>query len=293
MKYFPIMGSLAMVGFLSAHPGWALGSSVSLTVFAGPEFLLYSAQGYLGVDLKEIDPDRISALRLKDAHGAEVTMVDHDAPAGKSGLLKVHDVILQLDGQSFDNVEQLRRRLHEMPSGRTISLLISRDGNPINVTVQLCDGAALGAKAWSEHWTVPDPTPPPQSAPPKSSSPRSGMASAFVPTRPPVPGFLDLSSKNLYVGADVNPVQKQLADYFGVRSGTGLLVENVDFQSPAARAGLKAGDVVVKVESAQMATRNDWLKAIHSHRGQMVQVTVMRNKQELVLTMSAGKPKNK
>jgi serine protease Do len=281
MKYFPIMGSLAMVGFLSAHPGWALGSSVSLTVFAGPEFLLYSAQGYLGVDLKEIDPDRISALRLKDAHGAEVTMVDHDAPAGKSGLLKVHDVILQLDGQSFDNVEQLRRRLREMPSGRTISLLVSRDGNPINVTVQ------------SEHWTVPDPTPPPQSAPPRSASPRSGMASTFVPSRPPVPGFLDLSSKNLYVGADVNPVQKQLADYFGVRSGTGLLVENVDFQSPAARAGLKAGDVVVKVESAQMASRNDWLKAIRSHRGQMVQVTVMRNKQEQVLTMSAGKPKNK
>jgi serine protease Do len=293
MKYFPMVGSLAMVGLISAYPGWALGSPVSLPTYLGPDFLLYSAQGYLGVDLKEIDSDRISALRLKDAHGAEVTMVDHDAPAGKSGLLKVHDVILQLDGQSFDNVEQLRRRLREMPSGRTISLLISRDGSPINVTVQLCDRAGLGAKAWSEHLTVPEPAPPPQGAPPQSVSPHGGMAATFAPSRPPVRGFLDLSSKTLYVGADVNPVQKQLADYFGVRSGTGLLVENVDFQSPAARAGLKAGDVVVKVESTPMTSRNDWLKAIHSHRGQMVQVTVMRNKQEQVLTMSAGKPKNK
>ena len=95
------------------------------------------------------------------------------------------------------------------------------------------------------------------------------------------------------MGADVNPVRTQLADYFGVRSGTGLLVESVDYQSPAARAGLKAGDVIVKVEAEQMTSRNDWLKAIHNHRGQPVQVTIMRNKQEQVLTMSAGKPKKK
>jgi serine protease Do len=95
----------------------------------------------------------------------------------------------------------------------------------------------------------------------------------------------------LYVGADVNPVRTQLADYFGVKSGTGLLVESVDDQSPASRAGLKAGDVVVKVESEQMTSRNDWLKAIRNHRGQLVQVTVMRNKQEMTLTMSAGHSK--
>ena len=68
-------------------------------------------------------------------------------------------------------------------------------------------------------------------------------------------------------------------------------MESVDDQSPAARAGLKAGDVVVKVDSEQMTSRNDWLKAIRNHRGQPVEVTIMRNKQEQILTMSAGKPK--
>jgi S1-C subfamily serine protease len=68
-------------------------------------------------------------------------------------------------------------------------------------------------------------------------------------------------------------------------------VESVDDPSPASRAGLKAGDVVVKVESQQMTSKSDWLKAIRNHRGQLVQVTVMRNKQEQILTMSAGKPK--
>jgi S1-C subfamily serine protease len=285
MKHFPIPGSpvspslAVLLGcLLSAYPAWAVGNTLNLPEDLGPDFLIYSAQGYLGVSLDEIPADRINALRLKDAHGAEVVMVDHDAPAGKSGL-KIHDVILQLDGQSFDNVDQLKRRLRDMPAGRTVSLLVSRDGNPITITVQLCDRAVLQTQAWSQHLTVPEPAP--------------ARGESFAPSGPSIPRFLDLSPKGLYVGVELNPVRTQLADYFGVSSGTGLLVENVDYQSPAARAGLKAGDVVVKVESEQMTSRNDWLKAIHDHRGQMVQVTVMRNKQELVLTMSAGKPKNK
>ncbi len=248
----------------------------------GPEFLLFSAEGYLGVVLGEVDSDRASALP-KDAHGAEVVMVDHDAPVGKSGL-KVHDVILQLDGQAVESVDQLRRRLHEMPSGRTISLLVSHDGNRIYMTVQLCDRALLQQQAWSQHFSVPEPTPLAQ----------NGRASFLGPAASGASAFLDsVIPKALYVGADVNPVRTQLADYFGVKSGTGLLVESVDYQSPAARAGLKAGDVVVKLNSEQMTSRSDWVKAIRNHRGQQVQVTVMRNKQEQILTMSAGRPKKK
>jgi serine protease Do len=279
MKHFPMLGSLAMI-LLTTHTLWGAGSTLNLPANLG-EFLLYSAQGYLGVDFGEVDADHVTALRLKDTHGAEVIMVDHDAPASKSGL-RVHDVILQLDGQAFDTVDQLRRRLHEMPSGRTVSLLVSRDGKPINVTVQLCDRAVLQEQAWDNHYSVP-PTKP-------VSSP--GGTSFLGRTKAVGPAFLNtVIPSGLYVGAEVNPVHTQLADYFGVSSGTGLLVENVDGQSPAARAGMKAGDVIVRVESQQMKTRNDWLKALRKHRGKQVQVTVMRNKQELTLTMSAGKLK--
>src|SRR5271155_5888677 len=154
MKHLPILGLVATVlgGLLFTRAG--LGDGLNLPANL-PEFLLYSAQGYLGVGLGEVDNERANALHLKDAHAAEVVVVDHDAPAGKSGL-KVHDVILQLDGQAFDNVDQLRRRLREMPSGRTINLLINRDGNPINVTVQLCDRAML-QNVWSQHFIVPEP----------------------------------------------------------------------------------------------------------------------------------------
>jgi membrane-associated protease RseP (regulator of RpoE activity) len=168
-----------------------------------------------------------------------------------------------------------------MPSGRTVNLLISREGTPITITVQLCDRAVLQQQAWSQHYSVPEPAPPQNGG---------GERSFLGSPAPAAVGFLDtVIPRALYVGAEVNPVRTQLADYFGVRSGTGLLVESVDYQSPAARAGMKAGDVVVKVESEQMRSRNDWLKAIRNHRGKPVQVTVMRNKQEQILTMSAVK----
>ena len=285
MKHFPMFGSLVIMvvtGLLTPYPSWGAGGSMGFSGDLGPDFLMFSAQGYLGVKLSEVDTDRITALHLKDNHGAEVMFVDHDAPAGKSGL-KVHDVILQLDGQPVENADQLSHRLLDMPSGRTVSFLVNRDGTPINISVQLCDQKELEQKAWSHHKTVPEPAPPA----------RSGFSQTFIaaPSNR-VTGILDtVMPKGLYVGAELNPVRTQLADYFGVSSGTGLLVENVDFQSPAARAGLKAGDVVVRVESQQMTSKGDWVKAIRNHRGHLVLVTVMRNKQEMVLSMSAGKLK--
>jgi serine protease Do len=283
MKHLPILGSVAAIlgGLLFTPAGWALGNALNLPANL-PEFLLYSAQGYLGVDLGEVDNERANALQLKDTHAAEIVMVDHDAPAAKSGL-KVHDIILQLDGQTFDNVDQLRHRLREIPSGRAVTLLISRDGARINVTVQLCDRALLQQQAWAQHISVQDPA---------GHAPNGAGSSFLGNAHSGGPAFLDsVIPRALYVGADVNPVHTQLADYFGVKSGTGLLVESVDDPSPASRAGLKAGDVVVKVESQQITSKSDWLKAIRNHRGHPVQVTVMRNKQEQMLTMSAGKPK--
>ncbi|HYK38361.1 PDZ domain-containing protein [Alloacidobacterium sp.] len=253
-----------------------------VTVFSDtPAYLAHSSQSYLGVNMRDIDNDRATELKLKDAHGAEITTVDHDAPANKAGL-KVHDVVLEMNGERVEGAEQFRRMLRETPPGHTIHLLISRDGQQQNISVELADRAKIEANAWSQHFTVPDPDDAPLS---------NGL---LPPSRSFGNGFFGVfTTSGLYVGADVDVLSTQLASYFGVTDGTGLLVKSVDENSPAATAGLKAGDVITKVNNENMASRADWMKALHSNRGKQVQLTVMRDKKEQKLNMQAGEPKKK
>ena len=245
-------------------------------------YLAHSSQSYLGVNIRDIDNDRVAELKLKDVHGAEITTVDHDAPANKAGL-KVHDVVLEMNGQRVEGADQLRRMLRETPAGHTVNFVISRDGQQQNISVQLADRAKVEANAWSQHFTVPDPDNAPLAnglMPPQGSSRGNGFFGVFT-------------TSGLYIGADVDVLSTQLASYFGVSDGTGLLVKSVDENSPAATAGLKAGDVITKVNNDNMASRSDWMKALHNNRGKQVQLTVMRDKKEQKLNLQAGEPKKK
>src|SRR5271169_6028573 len=93
---------------------------------------------YLGVDIADVTTERLSALKLKEEKGVEVTMVDQDAPAGKAGI-KEHDVILTMNGTSIESGAQLRRMIREMPPGRVVTFGLSRDGQPVTLKVQLAD----------------------------------------------------------------------------------------------------------------------------------------------------------
>src|ERR1700676_4391460 len=102
---------------------------------------------YLGVDIADVSAERLAALKLKEEHGAEVTMVDQDAPAGKAGLHE-HDVIVSVNGTPVESAAQLRRMIKETPPGRVVNLGISRDGQPLSIKVQLADRhkSMVGAK---------------------------------------------------------------------------------------------------------------------------------------------------
>jgi serine protease Do len=276
---------LAMVltyalGYALCPAAWAQWESLPIQ----SQDFIHDSRGYLGVDLRDINANRAGDLKLSDTHGAEVLAVDHDAPAAKAGL-QAHDVLLDMNGQPIKDCDQLRHMLHQMPPGRTVVFLVGRAGKSLNVTVQLVDRALLQQQAWSQHFSVPDPADPAAANTGESFlDPRPTGGSHFLGT---------LIPSSVYVGADVNPVRAQLADYFGVKRGTGLLVENVDDNSPASRAGLKAGDVILKVNADSTASRNDWLKSIHRYRGQVVEVTIVRDKQVQTVAMSAGAPHEK
>src|ERR1700730_7935736 len=227
---------------------------------------------YLGVDIADVSPERLGELKLKEEHGAEVTMVDQDAPAGKAGLHD-HDVIVSLNGTAVESAAQLRRMIKETPPGRVVSLGVSRDGQPVTIKVQLADRRK--SMAWEPQVHV--------------DMPR-------MPEMPTMPDF-DLPVSVVVVhqsarsGLLVENITPQLGDFFGVKDGKGVLVRSVEKGSRGEKAGFHAGDVVVKVNNEPVHDTSDFTHALRSSSGGAAAVTVMREKREqnLTLTLPAKK----
>jgi serine protease Do len=268
-----LLGACAWVAM--TPPGtWAQGRGFT-EVLEAPSLMLHSSssQGYLGVNLADVDQAKAQALKLKEVRGAVITLVDHDAPAGRVGL-KVNDVVLQLNGQTVEGAEQLRRMLREIPAGRKVNLEISRDGGLQKLTVQLVDRRAMEQEVWNRIGSGSD-----------VFAPTPGMGILSGGSNAPLPGgfHMPLFGGSLNVGALVEPLTSQMAEHLGVPSG--LMVKQVAHKSEAAAAGLKAFDVILKVGSESIATMADWGRALRANRGRQVQVTVLRDKKLQMLTL--------
>jgi hypothetical protein len=223
---------------------------------------------YLGVDIADVTKERLSALKLNEEKGVEVTMVDQDAPAGKAGI-KEHDVILSMNGTSIDSGAQLRRMIHETPPGRVVTLGLSRAGQPMELKVQLADKH----KAYS--WAGPKPGDMHMNIPP-----------IHVPD-------IDIPAMNMVVvtssarsGLMVENITPQLGEFFGVKDGNGVLVRSVQKGSRADRAGFRAGDVIVKINDEPVHDTSDFAHAVKGRSGDSVRVGVMRDKKEQTLSLT-------
>jgi membrane-associated protease RseP (regulator of RpoE activity) len=244
-----------------------------IDIIQEPSVLLHSSsQGYLGVDLADVDQEKAQALKLKEVRGAVITLIDHDAPAGQIGL-KVNDVVVKLNGQTVEGAEQLRRMLREIPAGRKVSLEISRDGNLQTLAVQLADRKTMEQDVWNKLGNGGD-----------IFAPGPGMGILTDGDTPLTSGFhMPFFGSSLNVGALVEPLTSQMAEYLGVPSG--LMVKQVARKSEADAAGLKAFDVILKVGSDSVTTLGDWERALRSNQGKPVQVTVLREKKQQTLTL--------
>lgn len=263
---------------------------VSLASRAQPEQLNYDGTGenwswgygseeggggssYLGVDIADVSPERLGELKLKEEHGAEITMVDQDAPAGKAGLHE-HDVIVGLNGNPVESAAQLRRMIKETPAGRVVSLGISRDGQPLTIKVQLADRHKT--MSWEPKVNIEMPQPP------------------QLPTMPEldVPVSVVIVHQSLRSGLMVENITPQLGEFFGIKGGKGVLVRSVEKGSRGEKAGFRAGDVVVKVNSQPVHDTSDFTHALRSSSGGAAAVTVMREKREQNLTLTLPERKD-
>jgi S1-C subfamily serine protease len=238
-----------------------------------PLSLHSGSQGYLGVDLTDVDNEKAQALKLKEARGAVITLIDHDAPAGKIGL-KVNDVVLKLNGQSVEGAEQLRRMLREIPAGRQVSLVISRDGNVQTLAVELADRRLMEHDAWNRLRNGSDSS---------AQAPEMGMLSSGGDSSPPGGFHMPFFGSSLNVGAMVEPLTSQMAEYLGVPNG--LMVKQVARRSEAETAGLRAFDVILKVGPESIVTTADWERSLHANQGKPVQVTILRDRKLQTVTL--------
>ncbi len=253
-------------------------------------------QGYLGVDVRDLNDDEVNQLKIKDVRGAEIIRLDHDGPACKAGV-REHDVVLQMDGRSIEGREQFRRLLHEEPAGHVVVLVVLRDGQQQTLRATMANREEVERQAWEQHIAVVDPdgspaTPPPAEPPHgPGGHVREGFGFLHGGSGPVAPtgksrGFLGTMLGAPYLGAVVEPVGPQLGEFFGVPSGVGLLVKSVDPNSPAAEAGMRAGDVVIKANQLTMSTENDWTKSLHENKGRAMPVLVLREKKEQTLMVT-------
>jgi serine protease Do len=276
----PILGGLLIAWGLSGGLATQLpAQSLQLVeILNRPSFLLLHSrsQGFLGVDVGDVDQDRAQALHLKDTHGAEITVLDHDAPAGKAKL-KLHDVILQVNGRNIEGAEQVKQILHETPPGRKLQLMVSRDGLPITVTVQLADRRRVQQEARERLDTA---------------GTASMLGNGFVSSGTDIPAqgsfHSPFAGSSLHVGAMVEPLTMQMADFLGVTGG--VMIKSVARKSAAEVAGLRPHDVILQVGGEAVVTASDWERLLRTSEGKPVQVEIFRDRmKQLVLLQVDGK----
>jgi len=242
----------------------------------------FGGGSYLGVDTRDVTPDRLADLKLKEEHGVEVTLVDQDAPAGKAGI-KEHDVILSINGNQVESVEQLRRMIREIPPGRLVTLGISRDGQPLTLKTQLADRKKTFAMAGpGKTFSFAMPAIP---AIPAMPALPAIPAAPFVPEMD-MPVSIVVVHSSARSGLMVENLTPQLGDFFGAKNGKGVLVRSVEKGSRAEQAGFRAGDVIVKVNGESISDSGDFTHAIHGRKGNAVTVSIIREKKEQNLTLT-------
>lgn len=244
-----------------------------------------SGGSWLGVQIADVDAARAKELGLKEEMGAEVQSVSPGSPAEEAGL-KEGDVITEYQGTRIEGVAQLTRLVHETPAGRNATVKFMRDGaaRTAQVKVGARDGEHDGdtgkhvevlggphgfTKVW--HQSGDDETP-----------------DVDVENLDEVPNLINLSGLmggRPRLGVNVDTVGKQLAEYFGIKQGHGVLVTSVTKDSPGAAAGLKAGDVIVKVEDESIEDVSDLHMALRDHRDKDVHLTIVRDRREQTVTV--------
>jgi len=260
---------------------------------------------HLGVTLDEVTKDEVSRLKLGEERGALVRSVEEGSPAQKAGL-KAEDVIVRFQGENVHTARQLARLVREQPAGRTASIEVVRAGATQRLQATLEEGSGslrewrfempdLGILGRDRDFVFDLPEPPEPPEPPEA--PRAPRA-----PRPPRVALAPFAGKFAWgfgpprkLGIEYQEIGDQLAKYFKLSTDTGVLISHVDEDGPAAKAGLKAGDVLLKIDGRSVRDGGELRDELgKAEPGSEIGVTVQRDGKPLDLKLKlAGAPETR
>lgn len=260
-------------------------------------FTIGPANGsYLGIGAQEIDAERAKELKLQEARGVEVTRVEEDSPAAKAGL-KQGDVVQQYNGERVEGTEQFMRLVRETPPGRQVTLQISRNGATQTVTATVGERKAfvyrrsfgVGPEVQQEVEKLRGEIGR-MRLDPKFQQDMARLQAELGAMRLRMPDMPEpfMAWRSPVLGIEAESLTPQLAEFFGVKQG--VLVRSVAKDSAAEKAGIKAGDVIVRVDNQEVTTPSGLSRRIRELDSRSsFPVTVVRNRQEMVLNVIVEK----
>jgi len=235
---------------------------------------------FLGVGTEDISKENMARYGMREVRGVGVTEVVKDSPAEKAGVRK-DDVILRFDGESVTSVRKLTRLVSESSADQSVRLTISRGGAEQEVTATLSKrdfGGLLRAQVGKDglRGQIEDDV-------------FRGLEKDFpkIEMGNLGDGNFVFAFGNRRIGVGTQTLTKQLADYFGVSGG--VLITSVSDNSPAAKAGLKAGDVITAIDGEKVSSPGDITRALGKKETGDVSLTVVRDRNTRTVTVTPEK----
>jgi serine protease Do len=216
-------------------------------------------RGYIGVTLQAVDADLAKSFGLnQNMRGIAITSVEPDSPGAKAGL-QTGDVITEVNNTAVDDPGALRVQVAGMAPGSTVHLKVFRSGSYKDVTVTLAEY-------------------------PKN------LLAANDNDDDNQPGMGGNGERGAMKGVAVEPLSSDIRQQLNVPNRVnGVVVTDVDEDSPAAGVGLRQGDVIEQVNHRPVTSVSDFNAAVKQgnangstlllvRRGQATQFVAVPNK---------------
>lgn len=207
---------------------------------------------WIGIYMQDVNKSLAEAFDLKTTEGVLVNDVAEDSPAENAGI-EPKDIILSWNGTTVKDSDALTELVRASKIGDKANLAINRDGKEMTVAVEVGERRepqffGFGGEGDAGEWA------------PYSFE------------------FLD-NMKTTGIGVSMQSLSGDLGEYFGVPDGEGALITEVMEDTPAAKAGLQVGDVVVEVNGEKVESPNDVSSELRGKdRGEEVELSIVRNK---------------